>query len=61
MRDDPDATDSARPPGRAKLVRMAVVFVLVLVVAAVLGRFGTAIDQGPAAEAEPAASAVGTG
>lgn len=57
MPDEPHTADADRPTGRAKLVRMAVVFVLVVVVAALLGRFGTATDQGPAADSEPAAAA----
>lgn len=61
MRDDLDTADAARPTGRAKLVGMAVVFVLVVVVSVLVGRFGTATDQGPASEGEPAAAAVVTG
>lgn len=65
MRDDPPAADpvrpSGRPSGRARLVRMAVVFVLVVVVAALVGRLGSGVDQGPAAHGEPTVSAVGAG
>lgn len=61
MHDDPDTAHAARPSGRAKLVRMAVVFVLVVVVAVLVGRFGTATDQGPATDGVPAAPAAATG
>ncbi|HVM13748.1 MAG TPA: hypothetical protein VM287_05390 [Egibacteraceae bacterium] len=63
MVDDPQAQKTAGSSGRSRLVRTVVVFALVVVVAALLGRCGTGIDAGPgpAVEVDQSASGDGTG